>query len=336
MRTFRSLTFCVFISFKIIHAQEHLPDPPSNYIERLSFTEEINETNSMVIKGTRPLSNTDLGKLKPKKTINNVVIYLEQNGTQKKYITTVYNSEQQPYFSQIKTTYLDGKFICLYDHLDILINRTPFNPLDSINDTYTNSLLFPKAQMDSTIINELIQNGATVSYEKDKYWLIRKDNQLISLDLKNNIEVSRELNADKDNWLKYEYIELSPEENYFLKTTSSSVYSLKNGGAYKSIVTKTRSDFNYYRSNNVMNNKRKSFSKTTASNIITKINDNLLLINNRYQNVDCKIINISGDEILNFHNCSNAINISGLMPGAYIIQLSGNFGIYTDKFFKTY
>lgn len=110
MNTFSTLTFCLLVSVKVIYAQETLPDPPTNFIESLSYTEETNEMNSIIRNGTKPLSNTDLGKLKPKKIINKVNLYLEQNGNQKKYITNVTNSEQQSYFSKVKTTYLTVSF----------------------------------------------------------------------------------------------------------------------------------------------------------------------------------------------------------------------------------
>lgn len=312
-----------------------LPQPPSQYLEKLSFEEEVSILNKYNEDSTSNFLSTDKISLGNKKIVDHYDIYLEGNGIVTTYITHISNSEYEQFYRNPKTTVVWSDSIANYDIQDSLISITVLNEIDT---TFLyepiSSLLQSYPFINNDIISSFTSEGWDYRETSMNNFRFKKDSFIYIF---NNDSVSIQFITRSNN------INSRIESQYFTEIQAGEYYPYKevsiankvkvSGINYTTMELCKRSNFNFERNNN--SNQLKERNSLSNSIKYTMLDNGILLIlpKDQSQNVEYQLYTLGGNLIYNTVSSKNQvyINLSNYARGFYILKIHG---IFIDKSIK--
>lgn len=333
------LGLCIEFILSNLWAQcnQSLPAKPNNFLEKLSYNEQINETNSVLSDGKRPESIMDKGALMYKSEKSNVECYLSFDGKFMMYQHYLENSEWKSYFQKIVSTYSDDTKICHYDASGRLISSLIKNQTNQ-EENKTESLLSSPLEINPEFINLIHSEGGLIKELSSGVWQIKIDKFSTIYNLKDQyiLHAVKE-RGEIQNLEKEQLYNVFGNETYPDVLLHCTTHTLQTGKTFKRCVETTRSKFEFIRNSG----QEKKLDQRTQFE-----SENFLALSPNPANSELWIKTNILVEKLNIYNLNMnlvksitsvntpAVNVAFLAKGIYFLEVTGKQGTKISKFIK--
>lgn len=322
--------------------QAQLPDPPKDWVEKLSYREETYDLTEKSAKGSQ-ISLMDQGKMMPKQKVDEVEQYLDREGYTTTFIRTVSNSEDRSYFSNVATTIIDRTHIRQYAKDGSLLKSTLLKDIDpAMVQSPSNTLLMAPPQMNDDIAEELRKAGCQVREFRPGVWEIRhaEFDQLIDLNTRTLWDNSIE-NGEVVMRSEEKVTEITDGEFYIYKSVTSLPVKLRHGEVVQNHKIVSRTNFDFQRRDREGEERTRSAAALAAKaqnvTVFPNITSSTLLIQ-WPADVHVHLVELaSGDGSImrSLRPVRNEpLDVSSFPKGSYLLKIKTSKGTETHKFIK--
>jgi len=315
-----------------------LPPEPLNYLEKLSFNEEITSFN----KYDNPANLSMSDKRKSLSTLSEctVRLYLLPDSTMAEY-RIMDSLRTNPYWKQTKTRVTDQTTIRDYDQNDSLIHRTVISQFDSLTTSGTHhSLGMTFEPIDSAIIDELDSLGFSYTEIATGVHTFTTEEMMMQMNANDSSElfimfeseqpyyVERKLFQGIGSGKVYPYYESETNKEEFLNGVTGSVIRIVN-----------RDNFTYEVSSG-LRGKAVKIENENVSIVVSPIpasNEIIIdLFGTEGLPSNFTLRSLQGELLLQGHNNGNklALDLTSFASGMYVLSIEHEGQIFTQKITK--